>query len=240
MITVFTVVLNAYDNLRPPQCIEPGVRYVCFSDEAQNCPPWEVIPAPQPYSDASRNSRIPKILPHLLLDAEYSIYHDACLQLTARPSDLIAKYLSGADVALYRHPCRTSVYEELECCERLGIGAGPEMRAQVERYRAHELGQGLYAGGVVIRRHTDLCALFNETWWREYRDGCARDQFALAFAVHSVGLKAGVIDADILQDAGRFQFCFHAAFEHLSDNPSFAEQRARRDERLARLEELIG
>jgi hypothetical protein len=238
-ITVFSVNLCAYDNVRPPLYVESGVEYILFADEGYNCPPWRVVPFPQPYGSASRNSRIPKILPHLFFDTEYSIYHDGCLQMAVKPSALVDELLQGADLAMYKHPCRKSVHEEMDCCQRFGIGYSPEMRAQVARYRAHGLGDELWAGGVLIRRHTDLVTLFNETWWREYRDGCSRDQFALAFARHSVGLRVNPIPGDILQDAKRFQFLFHADFAHLGDNPQYADERKRRAEKQRRLEGLL-
>jgi hypothetical protein len=237
-ITVYTVILDGYDNLRQPAVVEPGVRYVCFADEPIHCPPWEIQPAWRRYPQHRKNARIPKILAHLHVDTEYSIYHDGCLQMTAKPSELIEQYLKDADLAMYRHPCRRSIYEEAAACERLEIGYGQEMQQQVERYRSHGLGDELWAGGVICRRHTDIVAMFNEIWWSEYIDGCSRDQFALAFARYSVGLKANTIPGDILQDAERFQFCFHAAFVDLGGNARFTDERARRAERGQRLSQL--
>lgn len=238
MITVYTTILFGYDNLRPPLCIEPGVRYVCFTDEPMRCEPWEIQPAYQPYRDHGKNSRIPKILAHLFVDTEYSIYHDGCLQLAASPSKLIEENLTGADLALYRHPCRKSIYEEMNCCERFNIGNGPEMREQVERYRSHGVGEGLWAGGVILRHHTEMLRAFNEGWWREYLSGCSRDQFSLVFTIRSIGLAVNTIDADIIQDPARFNFVFHGDFENAGDNARFTEQRKAAKERRAILKDL--
>lgn len=237
MITVYTVILGGYDHLWPPAVIEPGVRYICYSDEPLRCAPWEIQPAFQPYPEAHRNSRIPKILAHLHADTEYSIYHDGCLTMSAKPSDLIKAHLQDAQIAMYRHPCRKSVEEELECCARLGIGHDRMMERQVERYRAHGLAEGLWAGGVIIRKHTDIVALLNEVWWREYIGGCTRDQIAFPFARLGVGLKVHTIDADILTDSGRFQFHFHAGFKAAAD-PGLVEAREKRGRRMARLKAL--
>lgn len=235
---VYTVILGGYDNLRKPEVIEPGVRYICFSDQWHACPPWEIHPAPLHYKDTSRNSRIPKILPHLMFDSDYSIYHDGCLRMAMKPSELVAM-LDGADLAMYPHPCRKSVAEEMDCCRRFDIGYGPEMEEQVARYKAHGISDELWAGGVLVRRHSDLVTLFNESWWRQYKTGCSRDQFALAFARHSVGLNVARIEGNILEDSKRFQFCWHADFEHIGDNGNFAVARRKERERLARLKGLL-
>lgn len=236
-ITVYTCILGGYDNLRPPAVVEPGVRYVCFSDEPRQCEPWEIQPAPRMYGNASRDSRIPKILAHLCVDSEYSIWHDGCLVTAMKPSEMIGAHLADADLALYRHP-RPSVYAELEYCRKTGIGYGDAMVAQVERYRAHGLGNEYYCGGAILRRHTDIVTLFNEGWWREYLAGCMRDQLALAFTRYSVGLKVNIIEADLLTDSQRFHFNFHAAWPHLGANPSFADLRERQAARWLKLCEL--
>lgn len=239
MITVYTAILCGYDNLRPPGVIEPGVRYVCFSDEPLHCPPWEIQPAWLRYDSGSRNSRIPKILSHLHIDTEYSIYHDGCLSIQCKPSSLIAEVLKDADWAMYSHPCRKSVYEELNACRSMGIGYGSDMQEQVDRYRANGLGDGLWAGGVIVRKKTDLTVTVNEAWWREYINGCARDQISFPFVRQAYGLRVHSIDdADILQDTKRFGFNWHGWAEQKGDNPSFATGRQRRAERWKRLKEL--
>lgn len=238
MITVYTVILNAWDNLRPPGVVERGVRYVCFTEEPQSCPPWEIQPAWLRYPEAHRNSRIPKILSHLHADTEYSIYHDGCLSIQCRPSQLINEVLADADWAMYKHPCRNSVYDERDACKRLNISYGSDMEEQVERYRAAGIGGGLWAGGVVIRRNTDLTRAVNEAWWREYIKGCARDQIAFPAARQAYGLKVHTIHADILTDTRRFGFNWHGWATKKGDNPSFEPIRKQRAERWEKLRAL--
>jgi hypothetical protein len=237
-ITVYTVILNGFDNLRPPSVTEQNVRYVCFTDEPRHCPPWEMQPAWLRYpDDPHRNSRIPKILSHLHIDTEFSIYYDGSLRLQCRPSQLIADTMCDADWAMYRHPCRKSVYEEAEACKRMNIAYDETMQAQVDRYRAHGI-DGLWAGGVVIRRRTDLTVAVEETWWKEFSAGCSRDQIAFPFARQSWGLHVHTIDEDILQDGRRFGFVWHGWDEQKGDNPSFAGRKDASRRRWERLREL--
>lgn len=237
-IVVYTVILGGWDNLRPPRILEPGVRYVCVTDEPLSCQPWEIRPAWTPYADGSRNSRIPKILAHLHFDSEYSIYHDGHLTLRAAPSYLVDENLRDADLALFRHPCRDSVYREARQCETEHIGDGPAMTAQIERYRRMGLGRGLWAGGMIIRRHTEAVAKFNEIWWSEFLQGCMRDQLALPAAIHHTCIKVHTIDADIMMDVSRVAMNMHAAWENFGDNADYVEARNKRAEQVRRLKEL--
>ena len=237
-ITVYTIILGGYDNLRPPDVIEEGVRYVCFSDEMRECPPWEIQPAYMPYKNWSRDSRIPKILPHLFFESEYTIYHDGCFVMSEQPSLLIERELQGRDLAMFRHPCRKSIYEEMDVCEREGIGYGEQMINQIGRYRELGVNSGLWAGGFIIRRDTEAVRAFNEKWWVEYINGCPRDQIALPAALKLSGIGVSTINADLLMDKTRVRFCFHAAFLSASDNGSFWADRQEKLEIRRRLEQL--
>jgi hypothetical protein len=234
MITVYTVLLNDHDVLRPPAVVEPGVEYACFSDEFYDVPPWRIVPAPRVFSSA-KDSRIPKILSHLFIESEFSIYHDASLRMLVEPSHLVYGDLKDAELALYRHPCRTNVREELDCCKREGIGYSAEMEQQVERYERFGV-EGLYAGGCLIRRNTHAVQSFNNVWWREYHNGCSRDQIALSWAMRESWVISNVIDADIMRDS-RFEITWHAQFDH-RDNLESALAREKRAARRRIVEAL--
>lgn len=237
MITVYTVILNDHDNLRPPHAIEPGVDYVCFSDEYHECPPWRIVPAPRAYGNPSRDSRIPKILSHLFFNSEFTIYHDATLQMCKPPSALISDDLRDADLALYRHPCRKTVYEEADICRSEQIGYDDRMTEQIARYAAHAFQMGLYAGGVLIRRNTEAVQQFNLNWWDEFRRGSSRDQIALPFAICTSRVRISVIDADVMTDS-RFEMTWHADWQNHKDNGDFEPARQLRIERRRRLADL--
>jgi O-antigen biosynthesis protein len=238
-VTVYTIILGEYDNLRPPAVIEEGVRYVCFSDRPRSCSPWEVQPAWTPLPSQSRNSRIPKLLPHLFFDSEFTIYHDGCFRLKKPPSMIVGELLHGGyDLAMFKHPCRISVYEEQQVCEKEHIGDGPDMTAQVARYREAGLRKGLWAGGFIARRNSSLTQDFNEKWWLEFKAGCARDQFALPMAVSLAGVNMNTIDKNILEDGTLVEFCWHAAFFHKGDNPAYEGERKNYQDKRRRLEDL--
>jgi hypothetical protein len=211
-ITVYTVIIGNYDNLRPPMVYEKGIRYVCLTNMALNCSPWEIMPAPMIYKSDSRNSRIPKILSHLFFKSEFTIYHDGQYSLNAEPSKLIESLLSDADISLYSHPRRKSVYEEEQACNRYNIG-GPRLSNQVGRYRKARLGNGLWAGGFIARRSNQAVCKFNECWWKEYIEGSTRDQIALPMALRMSGIRVNSISDFMYSDKKRVHL-----FDHGCDN----------------------
>jgi len=209
-ITVYTVIIDSYDELKPPAIVEPGVRYVCFSNTPQYCPPWEIRGAENLFPDARRNSRIQKILSHRYIDSEYSIYHDGSCILTAKPTDLVREFLSSKDLAMYKHPVRVSIRQEREACIKLDLCSVQEIDQQIERYKSHPKGAaGLWSGGIIFRRNTETVKAFNELWWKEYLAGCVRDQIALPHAIAESGIPIHTIPDIINADRKRFKFHYH-------------------------------
>jgi len=246
-LTVYTVILNHYDILRPPEIVNSKARYICFSDVPMpKVDPWEIQPCPQLLGDPSRDSRIPKLLPHLvpqLMDSDCSIYCDGALSPRCDPFDLVERRLKNHDIAMYRHPCRECVYQEAAVCmtpppRGIGMDPGP-LQEQVNRYRAegHPEYWGLWAGGVIIRRHTDMIARLNEDWWRNFIQGSTRDQIAFPPALRPLCIGICTMPGDIMQ-CQDFQFRMHADFREFTDNPPHMEWRDREKARLGRLREV--
>ena len=237
-IVVYTANTGRFDNIRPPEVHDSSVPYLCFSDSPVFRDPWMPQPCPIIYPDRARNSRIPKILPHLLMDCDYSIYHDANFALKVRPNELIG-LLNGNDIALMRHPMRSSVWEEANHCRDHVIGYSEAMDVQTSRYRDGGLEGGLWCGGaLIVRRHGEAATRFNEIWWREYARGCSRDQIALPWALKESGIKLLTI-SDNYSGSPLIARYYHAEdWPERADNPSFAEERKAAAAKESRLKEL--
>lgn len=241
MNVVYTVILNAWDYLRPPEVIDPEARYICFTDQPiDRVDPWEIQPAYLPFPSMSRNSRLPKILPHLHFDAEYSVYHDANFSLKVTPCDLIG-LLNGADIAMLKHPQRERVDEEAEVI----LGSPDEfptvdmdaVRAQVTRWKHAGAPTGLWAAGLIIRRHADAVERFNELWWREYISGSSRDQLALPSARYHAEIEIQTLTENIFQNP-LMSFHWHAAWKNKPGNQMYATRAAKLEWRRKRLQEI--
>jgi len=212
-ITVYTVIIDDYDELKPPRIFEPGVKYICFSNRHYDCPPWEIQRVEKLYVDPRRSSRVFKIMSHLYISSEYSIYHDGSCSLTAKPSDLVKEFLKGNDLAMYRHPIRKSIHEERDVCVKLGICSTSEIESQISRYKTYGSVPGLWSGGIIFRRNTEAVKKFNEIWWKEYSIGCIRDQIALPRAIAESKIPIHTIQEIINTDNKRFKFHYHRNFK---------------------------
>lgn len=177
-ITVYTAVTNNKDSLDRPK----GVKlfedsYTCFKDDR-------------------RNSRIQKILPHLYMNSEYSIYIDGNIRLLKTPEELIEKHLKDYDIAVYKHPTRDCLYDEAIKCAVLKLDDPEVIIEQAKAYEDSGYGKhkGLAECGVIFRRHTDKVREFNESWWAQYCRYSKRDQISFMYSADLVGLPVNIIN----------------------------------------------
>lgn len=200
-VVVYTTIFDDYDTLRAPVIRDRSVRWVCITDRVPaTTRGWEIRlvesgGVPHPYRDRGH-----KILSHLAFPvADVTVYLDGHIQLQVSPRDLIARYLGHSGLALFRHPARDGVYDELDACARLGKD-DPRFLAQIgARYRALGVpARGfLHSAGVILRRNSPVIANFNEVWMEELRSSGVRDQPALCYALWKTGLVPTTIDENI-------------------------------------------
>jgi|HubBroStandDraft_4_1064222.scaffolds.fasta_scaffold03171_14 hypothetical protein len=266
-IIVYTCILGGFDSLRPPLVPpEPGVRFICFTDVPvlPDVPPWEFRPVHRVGDlcracngveiSNSRTSRVPKILPHLVLpaDADYSIWLDGNLQLRKPASQIINEELRFEDWAAHRHPARGCVYEEADLLVRESTQKPAEwpnlspdgVRAEIGTYAAAgyppNLGN-LTANGMIIRRHTPAVAAVNETWWKLFAVGCGRDQLSFPVAAWQHGLKVNRMPHYLdIYCSPLVRFGWHAAWKDKPDNVVYRPERERIAARVAKLREVVG
>ncbi len=246
-IVVYTAILGDHDYLRAPNFISPdaGVRYCVYADRPlETIMPWEVQPAYLPSPSAARNARLPKILPHLHFQADFSIWCDANFTLSAGPHELIDRYLRDADIAMFAHPCRKHIGEEstvlFDLHERNELPGLDVQTLLGQRARWKHMGapMGLWAGGLIVRRHTPAVRDFNEAWWGQFSAGCTRDQIALPMAVHETGMKIATIPGNIYESP-LMGFHWHAAWRGKGDNAKHEAAIMDYQCRRKRLEEIV-
>ena len=135
--------------------------------------------------------------------ARYSVWHDGNMSLKIRP-DQAVQYLGNHDVAMFAHPERACVYEEaraiLEMKKALGfeISIGTQVKEyKVRGYPAHH---GLAATGLVVRRHTEAVARFNDAWWSELVRYSNRDQMSVNYVLWRLGMEYAGIPGDFWEN----------------------------------------
>ena len=267
MIYVYVCILGGFDNLRPPLVpSEPGTRFICFTDVPvlPNVAPWEFRPIHRIEKDdlqgfghgtldASRTSRLPKILPHLMLpeDCDYSIWLDGNFQLRKPASEIVNTELRFDDWAAHRHPARDCVYKEAELLAKASRerpaewpGLSPDaVEAEAQSYRDAEYPaiNGLTANGIMIRRHAEIVKRTCEAWWSLYSAGCGRDQLSFPVAAWQTGLKYNSIPhyPDIYASP-LAKFGWHAAWKDKEPTVQYREERQRIARRVDKLREIVG
>lgn len=164
-ITAYTVNIGEYDTPRTD-----GIK--CFT-------------AINLFNSNTRNSRLPKILSHLFIDTDISVYFDCNIYL--RPGlnlkEVVNEYLQDFDIVVQRHYQRDCVYEEIEGAKSRVFGKLEikKLRQQAEFYKSigfPEHCKTLAGYQPLIRRHNERIKRFNEAWFAEmcrfsYRDQCS-------------------------------------------------------------------
>jgi hypothetical protein len=114
-ICVYTALFDGYDELRPPAYTPPGVDFICFSDRPLAAAGWEVRLVDPPVGSPAMKNRRLKILPYEQLpEYDCSLYLDSNVVLLGDPAHLYRRWLRGQPFVAWRHPQRSSAYDELE------------------------------------------------------------------------------------------------------------------------------
>lgn len=132
------------------------------------------------------NAKIYKVLAHKYIDSNMSVYMDGNIFPNVHSSKMVAELLQGADMAVFRHPWRNCLYQELEHAQaRVLPEYKPLMDQQVARYRKEGMpvNFGLAECGMIIRRHNAATEEFNERWWSEICRYTNRDQMSFPYVL---------------------------------------------------------
>jgi len=186
---IYTVIIGAYEPLLPPHVVDLGADYVCLCDVPMpEVPPWKIRIVEHGGLDNARESRRFKHLAHRYFpEAEYTLYQDANVRLkTTFPFS----WLDEHDIAVCPHNQTNDAYQEFIRCLRWARGNPAELLMQMVRYIAE--GFPSYSGAVgcfvILRRHTDDIARFNEAWWNEILTASARDQVSFNYVSWKLGI----------------------------------------------------
>jgi hypothetical protein len=197
---LYTTIFGGYDNLVKPDLSEDW-KFKCFSEKTN---------APL-YVDNTRNAKRFKVLPHRYLsDFDYSIFIDGNMYVIGNMDELIDKYLSDCNVALFDHgknllDSRNCIYDEYNAIITLGnknknFKDNPNvMYKQVKRYEdeGYPRQNGLGTTMVLVRRHNEKdCIKLMENWWTEIKYNSKRDQLSFNYIAWKYKVKFNYIDGD--------------------------------------------
>lgn len=205
---LITGVYDSYDTLKPV-CPQEGVdvEWIVVTDgaplpEVESTEGWTLICDPRPGVHPNRAAKRPKMLPWKYTDADCSVWVDASYRVTS--PYFVRDVLALADpIAQFLHPWRDDLFAEAEESVRLAKYAGEPCAEQVARYRALGMPErfGLWATGVIARRHTDKVRAFGEVWLGECETWSFQDQLSHPYACWVHGLYPTALPGNHLDNA---------------------------------------
>lgn len=194
-VAIITAITDGYDTLKPvfPQQ-GLDVEWVCVTDgaplpDADAAAGWTMICEPRHGRDANRAAKRPKFTPWEYTTAPASIWVDASFRVT---SDKFAvEALTFADpIAQFLHPWRDCLYAEAATSAALPKYDGEPLTKQADYYRArgHPEHWGLWAAGVIGRRHTAEVRQLGVAWAHEVNVWSFQDQVSQPYVLREAGL----------------------------------------------------
>jgi hypothetical protein len=203
-VAILTAVYDGYDTVKPVLA-QAGleVDWVLVTDrEPDDARGWRVVVEPRPDVPPNRAAKAPKFEPWKYTDAPASIWVDASFRVTS-PDFAKAVLEYATPIAQFVHPWRGCLYEE--AVEIAALGMDPEGAAawQTKRYRdaGHPTGWGLWASGVIARRHSAAVKRMGAAWAQEVGSGSARDQVSQPFVLRQAKLKPTALPGTHLANA---------------------------------------
>lgn len=228
-IIVYSVLVGGYEPIRPPEVMDPNVRYILFTDNsALIVDHWEIVYFDTLGLSPRRASRLPKLLPHHYLpDHDVSIYLDASLSLRVSDvSEMTKGWLQNYDIAAYPHFERDCIFDEIEECLRLGKSDPTLTGVFYERLKKEQFPRnwGLLENAFLVRRNTPMMRRINELWCTEYMAGAERDQFSLMYILWRASIPYSVIkDVNNFRKSSHLRWVKHKGATACAMQPPEAE-----------------
>jgi hypothetical protein len=186
-IIVYTAITHGYDALMPPpDRWRDEADFVAFLDEPKSDSGWQSRPIYRKFNDPCRNAKIHKILPHKYFpQTKYSLWIDGNINITSTLSlhEWIKEFLGKHDLAVFKHPRRSCIYQEASWCILHELDNYKVIDAQMREYhkRGYPANNGLAECRVLFRRHTAAMERFDEAWYEEIRTHSRRDQLSFNY-----------------------------------------------------------
>lgn len=134
------------------------------------------------FNNPRLSARMYKILSHLFVSDEWSIWIDGNINLFASEKTLI-DMTKPYNIGVFAHPERNCLYKEGEFCKKMGKDGRDIIDRQLGDYR--NLGfpsrRGLGATFILVRRNIPEINSLNERWWSHVCRYSIRDQISFPF-----------------------------------------------------------
>lgn len=196
---VITAITNNKDNLRD-DVFKGKAEYVAFLDEVTKSETfgsdiWEIRDCYNAFKEPRRNAKIHKIMPHMFVDTDISIWIDANISLKVDPNVIAKEWLKDKDIAVCKHFARTNCYDEAKLVTKMGLDKKEYIEDQMAKYKKEGYESDEFCEcNVIVRRHTDKINRLNERWWAEICSHSSRDQLSFNYVFRD---NVNIIDGNV-------------------------------------------
>ena len=196
-VAILTAIYDGYDSLKPvlPQA-GVDVEWIVVTDtvpDAVAAAGWTVVHEPRPGEHPNRAAKHPKYRPWEYTDADVSLWVDASFRVVSAQFaiEATARLTDEEPIGQFVHPWRDCLFAEATESARLPKYEGEPSLEQAAAYRAagHPEHWGLWATGVMARRHTPAVRELGERWSEETDRWSFQDQISQPFVLREVGLR---------------------------------------------------
>lgn len=189
---VYSAIYGDYDK---PKAQPLKEKPILFTDTSESTD-WEVRKVFREEGHPRMKAKYFKCNSHKL-DCDVSIWIDG--SATIKTPDFekwCMEKLGDNDIALFRHPDRDCIYDEANYCQFMQKYQGVPVVEQVQEYQkqGYPAHNGLWACGLLIRRHNDKIKKFNRMWWRHNKKYTYQDQLSFPVCARECGLKISTIE----------------------------------------------
>jgi hypothetical protein len=198
-IALITAIYDGYDSLKPvlPQA-GADVEWILVTDdealrEESRVQGWRVVFEPRPGVHPNRAAKHPKYEPWKYTSADVSLWVDASFRVVSERFAVEAtESLTEAEpIAQFVHPWRDCLYAEAKESAALAKYQGEPVLEQADHYSeaGHPESWGLWATGVIARRHTAAVRELGARWLAETYAWSFQDQISQPYALRETGLR---------------------------------------------------
>ena len=206
---IVTSLYGDYDDLAPPPPHFDDCVLVTDKEHSESGRGWRQVILPQPGRHPRLAAKLAKCRPDLFTDCEASLWVDASTRFT-RPEQsrsFVDMGLERGDFVLRDHPeDRDCAVAEAEWCHGWPKYSQWPVLSQAQAYIDEGLPSnfGLWACGVMARRHTPEVRDFGTAWFTENEKWSIQDQVSFPYICWKMSMPLALWSAD--------EFAAHIAF----------------------------
>jgi hypothetical protein len=189
---VLTSIIGQRDTLTDNDIIFDNCDYIAITDMKYDCQKWIQLPY-IPFSNIDpwfhrRNAKIYKVLSFLFFpNYEYIIWMDGNKLLKVNPDNIIEKY-GDFDLALFKHPHRNCLYQEIDKIKQIGYDTIENLDNQKKYYKSKEMPEnyGLNEMTCFIKKNTISVRKLELMWWEQICKFSSRDQCSFNYCLWEI------------------------------------------------------